>query len=61
LTELASKYDANLVCPPPHLCTDNGVMIAWAGIERYQRGLFNSLEIDFIPKWPIEEINDPLQ
>ncbi|ORX92120.1 peptidase M22, glycoprotease [Basidiobolus meristosporus CBS 931.73] len=61
LTELSSKYDANLVCPPPHLCTDNGVMIAWAGIERYQRGLFNSLEIDFIPKWPIEEINVPPQ
>lgn len=24
-----------LVCPPPRLCTDNGVMIAWAGVERF--------------------------
>jgi N6-L-threonylcarbamoyladenine synthase len=24
-----------LVCPPPLLCTDNGIMVAWAGIERW--------------------------
>ncbi len=23
-----------LVLPPPQLCTDDGAMIAWAGIER---------------------------
>lgn len=28
-------YGLKLVCPPPSLCTDNGVMIAWAGVERY--------------------------
>eukprot|EP01127_Copromyxa_protea_P020987 TRINITY_DN7105_c0_g1_i1.p1 TRINITY_DN7105_c0_g1~~TRINITY_DN7105_c0_g1_i1.p1 ORF type:complete len:370 (-),score=60.12 TRINITY_DN7105_c0_g1_i1:335-1444(-) len=30
---LAQKYSLSLVCAPPKLCTDNGVMIAWAGIE----------------------------
>ncbi|XP_024053846.1 probable tRNA N6-adenosine threonylcarbamoyltransferase, mitochondrial isoform X1 [Terrapene carolina triunguis] len=29
----------NLLCPPPRLCTDNGVMIAWNGIERMRAGL----------------------
>jgi N6-L-threonylcarbamoyladenine synthase len=24
----------SLAVPPPHLCTDNGIMIAWNGIER---------------------------
>ncbi|KAJ6665236.1 hypothetical protein lerEdw1_004285 [Lerista edwardsae] len=28
-----------LLCPPPRLCTDNGVMIAWNGIERLRAGL----------------------
>ena len=28
----------SLVCPPPHLCTDNGVMIAWNGVERLRAG-----------------------
>ncbi|XP_018008774.1 probable tRNA N6-adenosine threonylcarbamoyltransferase, mitochondrial [Hyalella azteca] len=23
-----------LVCPPPQLCTDNGVMVAWNGLEK---------------------------
>lgn len=26
-------YD--LVCPPPHLCTDNGVMIAWFVFQHF--------------------------
>ena len=26
-------YIAQLVCPPAHLCRDNGAMIAWAAIE----------------------------
>lgn len=25
-----------MVCPPPKYCTDNGVMIAWNGLERYR-------------------------
>ena len=35
LTEVAEEAGLELVCPPPLLCTDNGVMVAWAGLERY--------------------------
>ncbi|XP_060067044.1 LOW QUALITY PROTEIN: tRNA N6-adenosine threonylcarbamoyltransferase, mitochondrial-like [Ylistrum balloti] len=28
----------NLVCPPPSLCTDNGIMIAWNGMEKLLHG-----------------------
>jgi N6-L-threonylcarbamoyladenine synthase len=30
LRPLLHHYDIALHCPPPHLCTDNGVMIAWS-------------------------------
>lgn len=29
LTRLCNHYNCSIVCPPPRLCTDNGVMIAW--------------------------------
>lgn len=34
LEEVTQEADWQLVCPKPSLCTDNGVMVAWAGVER---------------------------
>ena len=34
LGDLAQAAGLELIAPPPRLCTDNGVMVAWAGIER---------------------------
>ena len=34
LSKLAAAEGLSLVLPPPRWCTDNGVMIAWAGVER---------------------------
>ncbi|XP_074659318.1 tRNA N6-adenosine threonylcarbamoyltransferase, mitochondrial-like [Tubulanus polymorphus] len=34
LSKMCEAYDCQLVCPPPSLCTDNGIMIAWNGIEK---------------------------
>ncbi|XP_024589428.1 probable tRNA N6-adenosine threonylcarbamoyltransferase, mitochondrial isoform X2 [Neophocaena asiaeorientalis asiaeorientalis] len=45
-----------LLCPPPRLCTDNGVMIAWNGVERLRAGLgiLHSTEgIRYEPKCPL--------
>uniref|UniRef100_A0A8C4UN88 N(6)-L-threonylcarbamoyladenine synthase n=1 Tax=Falco tinnunculus TaxID=100819 RepID=A0A8C4UN88_FALTI len=39
LQTLADTNDFAFLCPPPRLCTDNGVMIAWNGIERLRAGL----------------------
>lgn len=34
LEQFTQEADWQLVCPKPSLCTDNGVMVAWAGVER---------------------------
>jgi hypothetical protein len=34
LAAVAAAAGLELVVPPPRWCTDNGVMVAWAGIER---------------------------
>eukprot|EP00877_Chromochloris_zofingiensis_P002651 jgi/Chrzof1/12387/Cz06g32180.t1 len=35
LTDLAESERLQLVFPPARWCTDNGVMVAWAGVERW--------------------------
>ena len=45
-----------LVAPPIRLCTDNAVMVAWAGIERLRLGLTDRLDFAPRPRWPLEEL-----
>ncbi|XP_050196028.1 tRNA N6-adenosine threonylcarbamoyltransferase, mitochondrial isoform X1 [Myiozetetes cayanensis] len=56
LQNLADANDFALLCPPPRLCTDNGVMIAWNGIERLHAGLgvlHRTDDIRYEPKAPL--------
>jgi len=42
-----------LVVPPPRLCTDNGVMVAWAAIEKLRLGYSDVVEgRDVHARWP---------
>ena len=43
-----------LVIPPPNLCTDNGAMIAWAGLERLALGLTDDMTFAARPRWPLD-------
>eukprot|EP01039_Chlorochromonas_danica_P004505 gene4505-4941_t len=43
-----------LIFPPIPLCTDNAVMVAWTGIEKFNRGISNSIEGQEVsPRWPL--------
>ncbi len=42
--------------PPPALCTDNAAMIAWAGVERSQLGLFDALGEAPKARWPLQDM-----
>ncbi|KAM3862159.1 tRNA N6-adenosine threonylcarbamoyltransferase, mitochondrial [Diretmus argenteus] len=46
----------NLLCPPAKFCTDNGVMIAWNGVERLREGtgiLPHNVDVSYEPKAPL--------
>jgi tRNA N6-adenosine threonylcarbamoyltransferase len=54
LEVVAARYGARLVAPPVKLCTDNGAMIAWAGVERLRLGLTDALDFRPRPRWPLD-------
>jgi N6-L-threonylcarbamoyladenine synthase len=54
LAELAAGEGARLIAPPLALCTDNGAMIAWTGVERLKLGLTNGLDFAPRPRWPLD-------
>ncbi|MBK1661117.1 tRNA (adenosine(37)-N6)-threonylcarbamoyltransferase complex transferase subunit TsaD [Paracraurococcus ruber] len=56
LAGAAARHGLPLVAPPIRLCTDNAVMVAWAGIERLRRGLTDELGHAPRPRWPLEEL-----
>ena len=54
LEALAADSGFAFAAPPPRHCTDNGAMIAWAGIERLALGLVDGLDFAPRPRWPLE-------
>jgi N6-L-threonylcarbamoyladenine synthase len=54
LTRLCAESGLRFVSPPTELCSDNGAIIAWAGLERFQLGLTNDLAFAPRPRWPLD-------
>ena len=54
LGTVAATHGLALVAPPQRLCTDNAAMIAWAGLERFRRGLCDGLDFSPRPRWPLD-------
>jgi N6-L-threonylcarbamoyladenine synthase len=53
LQNWALRHNLEVITPPIKLCTDNGVMIAWAGLERFKLGLFDDLNFKPRARWPL--------
>ena len=54
LKNLAIANKLIFAAPPIRFCTDNGVMIAWAGLERLKKGLVSPLDFKPRPRWPLD-------
>jgi N6-L-threonylcarbamoyladenine synthase len=54
LMRFCGEAGSRLVLPPLSLCTDNGAMIAWAGIERLSLGLVDDMTFAAKPRWPLD-------
>jgi len=62
LTAVAGEFGIPCMYPPIKYCTDNGLMVAWAGVERLRLGLFTmppadtsavEKHVDVLPRWPL--------
>jgi N6-L-threonylcarbamoyladenine synthase len=54
LRERCENEGLSFAAPPVSLCTDNAVMIAWAGLERLKLGLTDPLDFKPRPRWPLD-------
>jgi len=54
LKQLCVQKNFAILVPPPGLCTDNGAMIAWAGVERLRLGLCDGLDLPARARWPLD-------
>lgn len=59
LEKRAGERHFRLVAPPLKLCTDNGAMIAWAGLEHLENGDVTG-DVVPRPRWPLDETAIPL-
>jgi N6-L-threonylcarbamoyladenine synthase len=54
LTDAAAAEQFEVIVPPANLCTDNGAMVAWAGLERLELGLVDDLSVAARARWPLD-------
>ncbi|GLB37247.1 putative required for the formation of a threonylcarbamoyl group on adenosine at position 37 (t(6)A37) in mitochondrial tRNAs that read codons beginning with adenine [Lyophyllum shimeji] len=57
LTKLDISNPISLNFPPPALCTDNAVMIAWASMHRFLARDYDDYTIDLLAKWNIDTLS----
>ncbi|WP_411974260.1 tRNA (adenosine(37)-N6)-threonylcarbamoyltransferase complex transferase subunit TsaD, partial [Vibrio cholerae] len=56
LEKLAKKIGGEVYYPRTEFCTDNGAMIAYAGMQRLKNGDVCELGLQARPRWPIDQL-----
>jgi len=59
LTELADTTELSVFYPKPQFCTDNGAMIAYAGLQRLAAGEHDGDGFSTTPRWPLDNLQAP--
>ncbi|MCW6012865.1 tRNA (adenosine(37)-N6)-threonylcarbamoyltransferase complex transferase subunit TsaD [Serratia marcescens] len=56
LAEMMQKRGGEVFYARPEFCTDNGAMIAYAGMVRLKSGANPALSVSVRPRWPLAEL-----
>ncbi|KMV72586.1 UGMP family protein [bacteria symbiont BFo1 of Frankliniella occidentalis] len=56
LAEMMQKRGGEVFYARPEFCTDNGAMIAYAGMVRMKGGVHAELSVTVRPRWPLAEL-----
>jgi N6-L-threonylcarbamoyladenine synthase len=56
LLRALTAIGARVFYPRPEFCTDNGAMIAYAGLQRLQAGHISTGEVQARPRWELEAL-----
>ncbi|WP_319783222.1 tRNA (adenosine(37)-N6)-threonylcarbamoyltransferase complex transferase subunit TsaD [Oceanisphaera sp. IT1-181] len=56
LSELMASLNGEAFYPRNEYCTDNGAMIAFAGLQRLKAGDIEPLAVRARPRWPLDEL-----
>lgn len=55
LETVSANMGVTFTAPPLALCTDNGAMIAYAGLERFADGDQDDMTLAARPRWPLDQ------
>ena len=58
LNDIAQSNNMTLFVADPQYCSDNGVMIAFAGEQNFLHGKQSDFSITPRPRWPLEELKN---
>jgi N6-L-threonylcarbamoyladenine synthase len=56
LGQITKKLGGEVFYPRPEFCTDNGAMIAYAGLQRLKAGTDADLTFKASPRWPLDTL-----
>ncbi|WOH39396.1 tRNA (adenosine(37)-N6)-threonylcarbamoyltransferase complex transferase subunit TsaD [Thalassotalea fonticola] len=56
LAVVTKKLGGQVYYPRPEYCTDNGAMIAYAGMQRLKSGVSSDLTFKANPRWPLDTL-----
>ncbi|MEC4726658.1 tRNA (adenosine(37)-N6)-threonylcarbamoyltransferase complex transferase subunit TsaD [Shewanella sp. D64] len=56
LAEMMTSLGGKVYYPRGEFCTDNGAMIAYAGLQRLKAGQMDDLGVKGVPRWPLDTL-----
>ncbi len=60
LETVCHDLNVQFTAPPLALCTDNAAMIAYAGLELFEAGHRDGLDLSARPRWPLDTSSAPM-